>query len=423
MVASEQTLIDPSRGHKQTEAGPIPQQWDSATVGDSMRLINGRAFKPSDWQSAGLPIIRIQNLNDDEAPFNRFSGPVQDRHLIQKSDLLFAWSGTLGTSFGVRVWDRELAVLNQHIFKVEPKEELLSKSFCFWALKQVQVQIERQAHGFKASFVHVKKTDLVEVHLAIPPLAEQEAIAEVLSDADEAIRAVERLLAKKRAVKQATLQTLLSGQTRLPGFEEDWQESKLADICWYQEGPGVRNHQFTAGGVKLLNGTNISRGRLELDSTTRHVDEGEAFGRYAHFLADEGDLVIASSGVTIDKFEEKIAFVRRTDLPLCMNTSTIRFKPHQHLLVNDYLAALLSSSFFKDQIGGQATGSAQLNFGPSHLNRIIFRLPSLQEQKEISIILRDMSDEIDTQDERLRKLRAIKQGMMQELLTGRTRLV
>jgi type I restriction enzyme S subunit len=225
-------------GYKQTEVGVIPEEWDIHTIGNSMRLINGRAFKLEDWKEYGLPIIRIQNLNDSEAAFNYWPGPVEDRNRIETGDLLFAWSGTTGTSFGARVWSGPTGVLNQHIFKVIPDRQKLTLGYAFLVLRKVQEHIEKQAHGFKASFVHVKKSDLVGVQLPLPPTkAEQEAIAEVLSDADALIESLEQLIAKKRQIKQGAMQELLTGKKRLPGFAtkpgykqtevgvipEDWQ--------------------------------------------------------------------------------------------------------------------------------------------------------------------------------------------------------
>ena len=92
--------MDMMAGYKQTEVGVIPGDWELHTIGDAMRLINGRAFKPEDWKERGLPIIRIQNLNNKASTFNYCSGYVEDRHRIEAGDILFAWSGTTGTSFG-----------------------------------------------------------------------------------------------------------------------------------------------------------------------------------------------------------------------------------------------------------------------------------------------------------------------------------
>src|SRR5688572_5936188 len=96
--------------------------WPSAPIGEFCKLINGHAFKPTDWSDEGMPIVRIQNLNDREKPFNRYNGDVKGKFLVDTGDILLSWSGTPGTSFGCFVWDRGPAILNQHIFRVEVDE-------------------------------------------------------------------------------------------------------------------------------------------------------------------------------------------------------------------------------------------------------------------------------------------------------------
>ena len=97
----------------------IPESWAWTKVGNVTILYNGRAFKPSDWTEDGLPIVRIQNLNDENAPFNRYNGVFDEEYHLYGEELLFAWSGTPGTSFGAHIWRRQEAVLNQHIFRIE----------------------------------------------------------------------------------------------------------------------------------------------------------------------------------------------------------------------------------------------------------------------------------------------------------------
>jgi type I restriction enzyme S subunit len=193
-------------------------------------------------------------------------------------------------------------------------------------------------------------------------------------------------------------------------------------VSWFQEGPGVRNWQFTSSGIKLLNGTNIFRGKLDLTTTTRFISTIEANGPYAHFLADEGDIVIASSGITIDRLDEKVAFVCRENLPFCMNTSTIRFKAKDGSLDAKYLFHFLTSDDFKRQIGNQATGSAQLNFGPSHVANVLIPIPAIAEQRAISSTLGDADALLGALDRLIAKKRDLKQAAMQQLLTGQTRL-
>ncbi len=107
----------------------VPKGWARTTIGEIAELVNGRAFKTSEWTSDGLPIVRIQNLNRQDAPFYRYSGPVAEKHMVRAGDLLFAWSGTPGTSFGAHVWRGPDAVLNQHIFNVRIDNNLADREF------------------------------------------------------------------------------------------------------------------------------------------------------------------------------------------------------------------------------------------------------------------------------------------------------
>ena len=141
----------------------------------------------------------------------------------------------------------------------------------------------------------------------------------------------------------------------------------------------MRNWQFTTSGVKLLNVGNITiDGRVDLRRSERHISEDEAFGRYSHFLVEEGDLLMPSSGIPIDEdglLRTRSAFAASSDLPLCMNTSTIRFKPKMEGASLLFLQGWLQSREFRTQITKLVTGSAQKNFGPSHLKQLSITLP------------------------------------------------
>ena len=158
----------------------------------------------------------------------------------------------------------------------------------------------------------------------------------------------------------------------------------ISDVVWFQEGPGVRNTQYTTEGVKLLNVANLVDGEVDLSNTNRYISEEEAYGKYKHFLVDEGDLIIASSGIKVDYFDKKMGFIKAEHLPLCMNTSTIRFKTlNADVLDIQYFMYFLKSESFKQQLAVQITGSAQLNFGPSHLKKMSVKVVPIAQQKEI----------------------------------------
>jgi type I restriction enzyme S subunit len=157
----------------------LPDGWVRAPIGDLCDLINGKAFKPSDWCRDGLPIIRIQNLNRPNAEFNYFEKQVDPRFLIEPGELLFAWSGTPGTSFGAHIWDGPRAVLNQHIFRVRFDEGKIDKEFFRRAINAKLVELIGNAHG-GVGLAHVTKGTFERTEVHLPPLNQQRRIVEKL---------------------------------------------------------------------------------------------------------------------------------------------------------------------------------------------------------------------------------------------------
>jgi type I restriction enzyme S subunit len=385
------------------QSGPLGD-WKKVDLGDLCTLQRGFDITESSRVPGNVPVI-------SSSGFAYFHNRAQ----VEPPGVVTGRKGILGKVFLIHepFWPHDTTLW---------VKDFKGNSPAFVALVLEYFRLERLDAA--TSVPTLNRNNLIGYSVTVPPtLAEQEAIAGALSDADAWIESLEQLIAKKRQIKQGAMQELLTGKRRLPGFSGEWETKGLTDICWFQEGPGVRNSQFTTSGVKLLNGTNIYRGLLQLDTTTRFISVKEAYGPYSHFLADIGDIVLASSGISVERLHEKVAFVRSENLPFCMNTSTIRFKPYESQVCSNYLFHYLTGDDFKYQISGQATGSAQLNFGPSHVSKVTLKCPLIPEQTAIATVLSDMDTEIESLESKLAKAREIKQGMMQELLTGRIRLV
>lgn len=186
-------------------------------------------------------------------------------------------------------------------------------------------------------------------------------------------------------------------------MEKTWVN--ISNVLFFQEGPGVRNTQYTTEGVKLLNVANLVDGKVDLSTSDRYISEDEAYGKYKHFLCDAGDFIIASSGIKVEYIDKKMGFVDESMLPLCMNTSTIRFKVlDDNQLRIRYFMYYLKSQHFKNQLFKQITGSAQLNYGPSHLKKMIMPLINLSKQDEIIACMDKVQSIIEMRQQELVKL-------------------
>lgn len=153
--------------------------WESELIGNLTDLYNGFPFKPSDWlesdANGAIPIIRIQNLNNPDASFNYTLKNIPDKHRAQHNDLLFSWSGSIGTSFGPHIWKGGHGYINQHIFRVDHSAKV-ERVYFYWALKNIVHLVEEKAHG-GVGLVHITKGELENIRLALPPLRQQKVFA------------------------------------------------------------------------------------------------------------------------------------------------------------------------------------------------------------------------------------------------------
>jgi type I restriction enzyme, S subunit len=430
----------------------LPKGWEIVSLAKVAKIQTGLAKGKKDQKNVvSLPYLRVANVQDGYLDLSEIKEIEVDfsqvnRYLLQNEDILLTEGGDFDKLGRGGIWHCQInpCLHQNHVFAVRVNRENLIPYFfaqqvsSFYG-KAYFLSCAKQT----TNLASINSTQLKEFPVLLPPLLEQCRIAEVLGVWDESIDLVERLIGRVRSRKQGLMQQLLTGKKRFNEFDlkssfsirssyfesklgelpDDWNIVNLPDVLYFQEGPGVQNHQFTQSGVKLLNGSNIQKAELILDNTSRYIDEDEAYGKYKHFLVDAGDLVIASSGISVDKFEDKIAFVAEKDLPLCMNTSTIRFKVKDKMQVNlAYFKYFMMTALFKDQIRRQITGSAQLNFGPTHLNLTLLVLPPLPEQEKIAAVLSAADEEISTLEKQLAAYKQQKLGLMQQLLTGRIRI-
>jgi type I restriction enzyme, S subunit len=203
----------------------LPRGWKTVRLGSVLKMVNGRAFKPTDWKPDGIPIVRIQNLNRREAPFNYCDEKdVDDRHLIRDGDLLISWSGTPGTSFGAFLWDRGTAALNQHIFRCAQVAPIFIPEFLRLAINSRLGVLIAHAQG-GVGLQHVTKRVLEGVVLNLPPMAEQERIVQRHADLMRICDSLEehrRLESVQHARLASAMFEPLIARESSPAVVDDW---------------------------------------------------------------------------------------------------------------------------------------------------------------------------------------------------------
>jgi type I restriction enzyme S subunit len=189
----------------------LPAGWTMSSIGDVATYLNGRAFKPSEWEELGLPIIRIQNLNDADAAYNYSTKIYEDRYVVKNGDLLFAWAASLGAF----IWRGQDAWLNQHIFKVVPK---IDKHFLYYLLLRTISEIYAKTHG--SGMVHITKGVFEATPIALPPLAEQGRIVakieELFSKLDKGVESLTTAREHLDVFRLVVLHQTTSGQNGSP---------------------------------------------------------------------------------------------------------------------------------------------------------------------------------------------------------------
>ena len=307
------------------------------------------------------------------------------------------------------------ANLTQGTARLAPNKSVTGAYLC-WSLRSPSAlrQVELAAKG--STFREITLAELREIRIPIPLLPEQESIAEALSDADALVESLAELIIKKRDLKQATMQQLLTGQTRLPGFSGEWELKRFDALADIRSGgtPSTTQPQFWDGEVKWCTPTDITglNGFKYLTDTTRKISAEGLKASSAEVIP--ANSVVMTSRATIGECAINL-------VPMTTNQGFKNFVPFETVDA-DYLYYLLLTQ--RQGFIALCSGSTFLEIGKAQLAAYEVTKPETKtEQTAIAAILSDMDTKLAELASRLAKARHIKQGMMQELLTGRIRLV
>jgi type I restriction enzyme S subunit len=424
----------------------VPLSWALVRLGEALELTNGRAFKPTEWSKAGLPIIRIQNLNDPGAPFNYCDRSVPQKVHVKAGDLLISWSGTPGTSFGAHIWDRGHAILNQHIFRAELISDAFRPPFLKLAINSRLLELIDQAHG-GVGLQHITKPKLERLPLTLPPLAEQQRIVakvdEVMALCDQLEAAQAERERKRDRLTAASLHRLnqpadagdrasfrkharfhithLSHFTTRPDQIKQFRQTIL-DVAVRgrlvpQDPSGAYGPSF--GGVR----NTVAGNRIDMDLPMgwswvkvedvaearlgKMLDKARNVGRQYRYL---GNTNVHWFNVRIDNLKKlriqdseiEKYFLRDGDVLICEGGHGVgrtavwrsqetdiafqkalhRVRPGVHLY-GDYFAQCMAVYFHAGVLQKYFTGAGIPHFTGNALSMVVFPLPPLAEQHRI----------------------------------------
>jgi type I restriction enzyme S subunit len=362
-----------------------PVGWAYVAIGDLCSLNNGRAFKPTEWSNNGLPIVRIQNLNDPEAKFNHFEGGFGDRYHLKGGELLFAWSGTPGTSFGAHVWRGGEALLNQHIFRVDFNEKAIEIRFFRYAINQKLEELIGKAHG-GVGLRHVTKGKFEQTEIAVPPRSEQTRVADKLESllskiggCREQLERVPRILKKFR---EAVLEAAVSGKLTEEWRGKrplEWQQVLVSDAGIVQLGRQRSPKDHSGPHMRpYLRVANVYEDRLNL-SDVKEMNFSPA--EYAVFRLLPNDILL-NEGQSKELVGRPAMY--RGEIPgACFQNTLIRFRAfervHPAFALIVFRHYLHSGAF--QRVCKWTTNIAHL--GANRFAEMAFPLPTLEEQSEV----------------------------------------
>lgn len=404
-------------GYKRTEVGVIPEDWEVKQLGEVAEIKNGAtpSTQVASYWNGAIPWCTPTDITGTPGKhLQKTERRITDEGLascaatlLPPGSLLLCSRATIGE---VKIATTQICT-NQG-FKSLVCKPGTSNEFLYYLLLTLKPQMLERAIG--STFLEIGKQDVSAISTSIPDENEQRAIAEALSDVDELLGALEALIAKKRAIKQAAMQQLLTGNTRLPGFSGPWETKRLGEIAEIKNGatPSTQVAAYWDGAIPWCTPTDItSTAGKYLKNTQRQITEA-GLASCAASLLPTGSLLLCSRAT--------IGEVKIAQTAICTNQG-FKSLVCKEGMSNEFLYYLLLS--LKPQMLERAIGSTFLEIGKRDISSISTSLPNEAEQTAIATVLSDMDAEIAALERRRDKTRAIKQGMMQQLLTGRVRLV
>lgn len=412
-------------GCKPTEVGVIPEDWDVKYLGGLFDITSSKRVFQSEWKAEGIPFYRARELAvlAESASVDNELFITREKYVAFKrahgvpvaGDLLVTGVGTLGKVYlapdghefyfkdGNIIWFKIAGSVNSEFLRQLYLTPLLTK------------QINDGAAGTTVGTYTI--TGAKKTVIPYPPIPEQRAIAEALSHADALIESLEQLIAKKRQIKQGTMQALLT-----PG--EGWVETTLLELAGgkkelFDDGDWIESEHITDAGIRLIQTGNIGVGEFVEKDLKKYIFEASFVSLRCKEIM-EGDLLICRLA---DPAGRSCVLPDIGEVKVVTSVDVTIFRPPASVANREFLAYVFSTDEWFRDVSDRSGGTTHKRISRGALGRVRITIPCVEEQTAIATILTDMDTELAELETRLAKTRQLKQGMMQELLTGRVRLV
>ncbi|PPT73024.1 hypothetical protein XarbCFBP8150_00795 [Xanthomonas arboricola] len=344
-----------------------------------------------------------------------------NRFSVLPGDVLMNEGGDLDKLGRGSIWRGEFqpCIHQNHVFVVRCGSSISPEYLTIWSSGATARRYFLVAGKQTTNLASINKKSLGELPVVLPSQNEQCAISTALSDVDTLLEGLDRLIAKKRDIKQSAMQQLLTGQSRLPGFSGEWNVKLLGDVAEVKTGPfGSLLHErdYVSDGVPIITVEHLGEFGVEHVNLPM-VSEADCKRLNAYSL-HVGDIVFSRVGSV-----DRNALIRKLEDGWLFSGRLLRVRPNESCINSMFLSYQFHSEKFKLAVRTVAVGQTMASLNTRILNGIQVNLPSISEQTAIATILSDMDAEITVLETRRIKTRALKQAMMQELLTGRTRLI
>lgn len=416
-------------GYKLTEIGTLPEQWEVKPLRSVLYTGRLGGNYPNQDAEAEFPLMKMGNLARGHFDLSKIEYIVpgvapKSEHRLHRGDVLFNTRNTLDLVGKVAIWRNELPVAyyNSNLMRLAfDSNEISSTEYANYALNTAGsvARLRALATG-TTSVAAIYTRDLMGLLFVVPPSLEQRAIASALTDVDALLDGLDRLIAKKRDLKQAAMQQLLTGMTRLPGFHGEWEVKRLKDVAEISTGINKPLSEMGSGALyvtvqDLYDGTSIRTDRLSRIKVSRSEVDTRSLAI--------GDIVFGKSSVKRDGIGYPSQF-RGCGEPVVFSGFSYRARARRGVADATFLLYGLRAQRTRRWLIDNSQASALTNINQTISDAIPIRFPpTVPEQIAIAAVLSDMDAELSALEARRDKTCALKQGMMQELLTGRTRLV